>query len=132
MSGLPEHVWGVSAAQDRVFAQICGMAPSRAVGRLFVILQAYIDDSYTKDGVFVLGGYVASVESWAAFSKEWEKLLPYAKRARNGQFHFKMNEMAKHMDRVRAFYRIIEKHVLLSVFWKVGIAEAAGLFNAGV
>ena len=44
---------------------------------------------------------------------------------RMGSYHFKMNEMAAgHMDRVSAFYRIIENNVLMSLFWKVDIAEA--------
>jgi hypothetical protein len=33
-----------------------------------MVLQAFIDDSYTPNGVFVLGGYVASAEAWAELS----------------------------------------------------------------
>jgi hypothetical protein len=100
------------------------MAPSRAVGRLFVVLRAFIDDSYTRNGTFVLGGYIATVEAWAKFSEEWENMLPYATRAKNGKYHFKMSEMAAgHMDRVSAFYRIIEDNVLMSLFCKVDIVE---------
>ncbi|MEO7221369.1 MAG: DUF3800 domain-containing protein [Devosia sp.] len=81
-------------------------------------LQAYIDDS-RKDEWFVLGGHIASAESWATFSREWEQLLPtHGTLAGNGQYHIKMTEMAmndERMARVPAFYRVIEKHVICSI-----------------
>lgn len=79
------------------------------------MLQAFIDESVEQDGVFVLGGYIASAESWAAFSREWKRLLPYGTLNEHGRFHFKMSEMAmnpERMARVPAFYRVIEDHVI--------------------
>jgi hypothetical protein len=122
---LIDHVWGISPGADRVWAQISGIAPStRPWERLFVVLQAYIDESYTANGVFVLGGYIATAEAWAAFSKEWEGLLPLTMRG--GEFNkhrFKMSEMSHFMDRVHAFHRVIENHVILSIYCKINIPD---------
>jgi hypothetical protein len=87
-------------------------------------LQAFIDDSYESD--FVLGGHIASAESWAIFAKEWETLLPSGVLAANGKYHFKMAEMAstpERMERVPAFYWLIEKHVLVSISCRFNLVE---------
>jgi len=79
-----------------------------------MVFQAFIDDSYTPDGEFVLAGHVATAESWVAFAKEWEELLPFGTIAPNGKFHFKMSEMAalpERMERLPAFWRAIQNHV---------------------
>ncbi|WNV10924.1 DUF3800 domain-containing protein [Tardiphaga sp. 709] len=50
------------------------------------MLQAFIDDS-GWDGnspVFVLAGYVAKAEQWAAFSKEWQVILDRQEPSRIG------------------------------------------------
>jgi hypothetical protein len=50
-------------------------APDR-YERLIMALQAYFDDSGRDDPpVFVLAGYVARAEQWAAFSDEWSAAL---------------------------------------------------------
>lgn len=125
MNALLNHVWGRSPAADRAWAQVTGMAPDRAVRRPFMVLQAFIDDSHS-DGIFVLGGHVATDESWAKFSEEWERLLPLGTLAPNGRYHFKMKEMAatpERMARVPAFFRVIEKHVMLSLHIKIGLRD---------
>jgi hypothetical protein len=126
MIGILDHKWGVSPAQDRVWAQVSGVAPHKAGQRIFVILQAFIDDSYRKEGLFVLGGYIASAEAWAAFSNEWETALPsFGTRKKNGKYHFKMSEMAglRLLHRVPAFYDIIERHVLCSLACKIDLIQ---------
>src|SRR3981081_2765566 len=103
-SPLHDHVWGISPGADRVWAQIAGVAPStRPWERLFVVLQAFIDESYTENGGFVLAGYIASAGAWAEFASEWESLLPFAMQGKSGKHRFKMSEMAQYMDRVPAF-----------------------------
>lgn len=81
------------------------------------MLQAFIDESTEENGPFVLGGCIASTESWAAFSLEWERLLPRFGILREGdcRYHFKMKEMAaleERMARVPVFYRVIESHII--------------------
>jgi Protein of unknown function (DUF3800) len=75
-------------------------------------IQAYLDDSYSAGGVHVLAGYVAPAESWTAFSKEWEQLLPRALPGKTGKHRFKMKEMAHRMDDVPAFFNVISNHAL--------------------
>jgi hypothetical protein len=107
---------------------VSGLAPDRAVRRLLMALnfQAFVDDSWTTRGEFVLGGHVAPAEAWANFAKEWEVLLPTATRAKNGKWHFKMSEMAaspERMARVPPFYAAIEKFVTLSVSCRINLEE---------
>lgn len=64
MIGPLDHVWGVSTTQDRVWAQVSGLPPSKAGKRLFVVFQAAIDESFEEKGVFVLGGCIATAEAW--------------------------------------------------------------------
>lgn len=92
------------------------------------LFQAVIDDSYNrKTGNFVLAGHIATPESWASFSQEWEELLPTGGTlAKNGKYHFHMTEMAgnpQRLERVPAFYWLIEKYVLLSLSCTVNIGD---------
>lgn len=84
-----------------------------------MVLQAYIDDSADEGDFFVLGGYVATAEKWAAFSREWEALLkPFGVLGPNGKYRFKMAEMAasaERIQRVGAFHAVISKYAPLSV-----------------
>ena len=114
----PEHVWGISPGGDRIWAQVSGLAPGRASRRVFVVLQAFIDESEGQDGTFAIGGHVASAEAWSKLAAEWEQMLPLAVMDKNGQHHFKMSEMAatpERMARVPGFYRLIEAHVMSSI-----------------
>lgn len=114
---LLDHVWGGSPGADRVWAQIAPIAPStKPWERVFVVLQAFIDDSRRPDGTFVLGGYIATAAAWAKFSKEWEELLPLTMRGGPRNVHrFKMSEMKYRMDYVPAFYDVIAKHAITCV-----------------
>ena len=93
--------------------------------------QALIDDSYTKEE-FVLGGHIATAENWVQFSKDWEELLPFGTRAKNGAFHFKMKEMAgnpERMARVEVFYRVIENYVSASISCRINQIEFAQAYE---
>lgn len=82
-----------------------------------MVLQAFIDESIGADGTIVMGGHVASVETWARFAADWEKMLSQGLRDERGQY-FHMAEMAgspERMSRVPGFYRLIEDHLRLSV-----------------
>lgn len=106
------YCWGASAASDRVMAQISGLRQSEAVGRLFMVFQAFIDESMSQEGVHVLAGYFSTADEWAKFSARWEALLPTAGRNKDGRPNFHMVDMAKRMDKVVPFFRVIEDHVL--------------------
>jgi len=126
MGGILDHVWGVSAGADRVWAQVSGLAPRAAGARLLLALQAFIDDSYDPDGTFVLGGHIASAANWAQFSRDWEELLPLAAKDKQGRHRFKMKEMAgsdERMGNVESFYRVLEKYVLVSLSCKIDRRE---------
>jgi len=83
-----------------------------------MVLQAFMDESEGDDGAFVLAGHIATAEAWAKFSQEWEFLLSMGTLAQNNKMHFKMSEMAflpERMERVPAFYKIIETYVALAI-----------------
>jgi hypothetical protein len=94
-----------------------------------VVLQAFMDESYTQSGAFVLAGYISTSERWAAFSRECEELLPLAKIGPDGKRRFKMLEMVTRMADVPAFYRVIENHVLMSVAFKIDSSDLARARN---
>ena len=128
MRALIDHVWGKSSAQDRVWAQVAGLSPTRAERRLFMALnfQAFIDESETAGGEYVLAGHIATAENWAKFSAEWEMLLPSGTLADNGLYHFKMSAMAmtdERMARVPAFRRCIENHVKASISCRMNVED---------
>lgn len=82
------------------------------------MLQAYIDDSKSDGKLFVLAGYVAPAEAWAAFSDEWKAELDQAPAL--GEF--KMAEMNRRSswnpntwERCGRFYSIIERHVSAAI-----------------
>ena len=113
-----DHAWGESPAADRIWALVAGMHPSLIPRLRLVILQAFIDDSHDSySGTYVLAGYVASVEQWAAFSADWAKLLPLATSNKNGVQRFKMSEMVYRgrMNVVPKFHQVISDHVQMSV-----------------
>ncbi len=123
MNALLDHRWGLSTAQDRVWAQVTGLAPGKAIGRILVML---IDESFSQKE-FVVGGHIASAANWANLAKEWEELLPkFGRIAANGKYHFKMSEMAQtpeRMERVRIFYRAIEDNVISSISCRLNLDD---------
>lgn len=72
-------------------------------------LKAHMDESYS-DLEYVIGGYIASAETWAKFTGEWEKCLPLATRDKSGTLRFHMTDMStpERMKRVPVFYKVIE------------------------
>src|SRR5437867_682301 len=65
------------SSRDLLGALVSGLPSRKRNSRLFLMLQAHIDDS-GWDGmspVFVLAGYLAKKEQWDAFSDEWNSVL---------------------------------------------------------
>jgi Protein of unknown function (DUF3800) len=95
-----------------VLALVSGLpAQDRARWRLLV-LQAYVDESYSE-GVFVMAGYIATIDQWAPFADEWKSLLglraPYR---RIKEFHQnEMTDSAIALEQSELFFRVAEKHL---------------------
>lgn len=122
------HEWGKSVGADQVWAEVCGLPPASASSHILMVLQAYIDESYQPDGVFVLGGFVASAKSWAEFSKEWEQCLPNfgVLDAKSNTYHFKYSDMAhlpERRERIKVFEKIVERHALFGLFCKFNVVD---------
>lgn len=119
MNALVDHEWGASPAADRVCAQVSGMRLSIAAGRLLMVLQAYMDESFDDDGTIVIAGYISTAARWVDFAKAWERELEVSGVPdKQDRRRFKMSEMAMspmRMERVSAYHRIIADHALMSV-----------------
>ena len=129
MTGIIDHLWGLSHAADKVWADVVGVRPSRAGSRVIIVFQAYIDESVQKDGVYVLAGYVATIEKWANFSAEWEALLQggFGTLKPNDTIkHFKYAEMKANPERaarIPVFKNTIKRHALFGISCKIDIRD---------
>jgi hypothetical protein len=85
-------------AADQIWRLVLGFPSDRRGNRLFMILsaQAAVDDSGSEpqSQFFVLGGFIASADNWAAFSDEWQAALDQKPRLA----YFKMKEAARLKD----------------------------------
>lgn len=110
-----------------MWVQITGIRPDEVVCQPIMFLQAFIDDSYTAGATFVLGGHIATAENWMHFEGEWDNLLQTGGTlAKDGGYHFKMSEMAvlpERMERVPAFWWLIEKYTVASLSFHINIAQ---------
>lgn len=112
-------VWGIST----------GVPEPLRSQRLVMMLQALIDESqsYGALRLFVMGGYISTVEKWAALTEEWRDALRAsptieyfsfkeaypASGKPSGQFrHLTVRERDEKVASLRA---IIERHVLAEV-----------------
>ncbi|MDB5462692.1 MAG: hypothetical protein JWP23_1081 [Phenylobacterium sp.] len=103
-------------ARDQVLALVCGLPSRERWARQIVVLQAYIDDSRSRDGTIILAGYIANVQQWLAFTDEWDELLTMAPK----MDAFKMSGLMlgggdQSFERAMFHYRVIERHVQASV-----------------
>ena len=112
------------SAGESVLALVSGLPSDQRGKRLMMALQAYIDDSGTApdQSIFVLAGFVASSDQWAALSDDWKAALAldpsleYFKASEayslNGQFKKRRGWTRDKRDaRVAILADIIAKHV---------------------
>jgi Protein of unknown function (DUF3800) len=82
-------------------------------------LKAFIDDSRSTGGTFVLAGCVGSIESWAKFSVEWQELLPFAPIAADLQRNFKFSEILlagdERVQYLPAFGKVVSAFALCTI-----------------
>lgn len=118
MTPAEEHIWGL----------VCGFPGDRAGNRQLLMLRAYIDDSGRGNSeVLVLAGYIATVNQWVEFSRQWDRLL----RMHYPLPYFKMNEMTRDLERCGWFYGAIERNVTAAISCCIntrGLAEACEEF----
>ena len=97
-----------------------------STGDQLVILQAYVDESGTRnqDTCLVLAGFISPAEEWAAFSNEWQACLDSPPSLR----YFKMREAVNNpngafqnwrrdavRNKVRALVEIIKRHAKTAI-----------------
>lgn len=111
-----------------MWVDVVGLRSSRSDRAIILVLQAYIDESYEPDGVFVLGGYVSTAERWSRFASDWEKCLPKfgVLDSKSNQYHFKYNQMAalqERRERIPIFENIVMDHALFGLFCRIHIQD---------
>lgn len=70
----------MTRASENIRAIVSGLPRSKRRESRLMVLQSFADDSGSNpnDHTFVLGGFVASVDSWERFSDEWQVALSNA------------------------------------------------------
>jgi hypothetical protein len=113
-----------SYSADRLLSLVCGMAPLMRKRCKLLMLKAYIDDSGRGQGpAFVLSGYLATAEEWAAFSEEWgaelavEPSIKYfkMKEAASGRGQFEGHKRELIDFRISKLVSIIERHEIRGI-----------------
>jgi hypothetical protein len=109
---------------------LCGLPEKKRRARHFMSFQAFLDDSGSGAPVFVLSGYVSSVDVWEIFSEQWQELLDESPKLK----YFKMREAASRSgefrgikldnrnERVGRFFRLIREATQASVSCVIPIA----------
>jgi len=67
----------MTLSREILRSYVCGLPGSQRESRLLAMLTGYLDDSGTdrKGPVFVLSGYVSTVQRWEEFSDDWSTAL---------------------------------------------------------
>lgn len=114
----PPRRW--SEAQFQLLGLVSGYPEPARKRRGLLMLQAYIDDSRSHNPpLFVLAGYLASVEQWLAFSDDWQAALDASPKIE----YFKFREAIRlekqflnwseegRNEKTARLYSVIEDHV---------------------
>jgi len=123
------------SASANIWGLVSGFPGMRRRNRLLAMFQAFLDESATgsvHEGLFVMAGYVATAEKWAAFSDEWQQHLDYrSPHFRNIEaFHWaEMLSSPGDRERIGWFYRIIEDHVHAAMAVIIDMRALNRVFN---
>lgn len=121
----PDEGGNRSRSADRVRAEVSGVPPGKWERRLFMVLQAAIDDSGNEPNqqLYVLAGYLSSAEKWIDFAREWDATLNEEPRldyfkladavALKGQFDVSHGwDEAKRDERLTKLIGVISSHTM--------------------
>jgi hypothetical protein len=114
---------------------VCGIPEPRRSRTYLMALRAFVDES-GRPPVFVLGGWLSTIQRWEQFTKEWQQCLDMTPRI-NGPLKmreamklrgsFRGWEKQERDKRLRLFSEIIFAHVELGMFYRVPYDELAAL-----
>ncbi len=133
---LPREYKGAS---EPVWALVCGLRNAKRRTRTLVILNGFVDESEDLS-VFVLAGYVASAEVWAAFSDDWHVAL----HATPGIWELKTKDAmalkgcfsgftkAERDKKLCDLYQVIDKHVFFEVSAVIPMEPFTRIFRNGI
>ena len=122
---MTDPLFDASAAA--ILRLVCGLPSPAREGRIFLALEAYIDDSKTDGRVLVLAGFLAEAEKWAAFSTEWQALLNELNLPRFKMTRLKRFQPDKADEYAERFYRIVERYVVQGISSVIEIDELESL-----
>ncbi|MEM8580286.1 MAG: DUF3800 domain-containing protein [Pseudomonadota bacterium] len=95
-------------------------------------LIAAVDESWSRDGMFCMAGYLATSQDWESFSRDWRKLLPASSIQTDGSFRFKMSEMYASIERrqrIPWFRKVTKRHVSYGFAVVFNMSELASARN---
>lgn len=114
-----------------VAPHLCGFEANRARRRLLLVLKAFIDESgKTEPPVFVMAGFLARAEQWAAFNDEWRAVLdePHPIEA----FHMVDSEWTGDRKRLGKLIDVIRRHVITGIAVTVFHDDYEAIFKGRV
>ena len=104
----------------RIFDIVCGYSSASRKKKLLVVLQAYIDESSSREGrrYLVLAGYCMGAEGWINLSEDWEKVLKSDPKiaffkmsdAHNLSGEFSGWEKGRAVEKIENLIQVIEKY----------------------
>src|SRR4051812_25471854 len=118
--------------EAQILALVSGFPPEVPATRRLLMLQAYIDESYTDGELFVMAGYIAPLENWLALSADWHVMLQLGPPhwLRIDELH--MNQMTSPLglEQCELFYRVIEKHLDVGFSCSIRLADLRSAFDS--
>ncbi len=91
-----------------------------------VTLKAFFDDSGSdaQSPIFVVGGYISTVEMWSRLSEEWCRIVAREgfsffhmtdAESGNGEFRYLKGDVARRHALIREFASLVENHTLCGI-----------------
>jgi hypothetical protein len=80
-----------------------------------MVIQGIMDESISENGLFVIGGYLATAPAVAQIAREWDPLRrKFGVLDKDGTYQFKYSELSQpnRRERLLPFYRVIEANIL--------------------
>jgi hypothetical protein len=109
---------------------VSGLPPQKRPKRDIAMLQCFVDESY-GEAVLVLAGFVADVDTWKAFSGEWQECLdmrpPMERLHMEEVFGDSWGDETK--ERVARFHRILDHHAVGGVTASLPLRPYEKLFG---
>jgi hypothetical protein len=113
-----------------VAPHLCGFTADVMRRRLILTLKVFIDESGKDGPVFVMGGFIARAEQWAAFNEEWQAILESPPRT--DAFHMAQAKWAGQDSKLPKLVEVIKRHAITGIAVTVFNEDYAKAFKGKI